>query len=461
MSEHAGTATATQAERTLVAARLNRLPITGLHRFLIVVVGLATFFDLYDLFLAGTLSTVLHNDFALSTADLKPLLASAFVGAFIGALTLGRLADRLGRRNAFLFTLSVYSLFTLIGAFSTNVWMLVVCRFIAGIGIGGELPLADAYLADLLPAARRGLATAWAYTVGFCGVPVAGFLARGIAQGTPLGLAGWRWLFIIGALGAIIVWVLRSRLPESPRWLAAVGRVEEADAVLRRFEDAARAEGKPLPEPDVSVPVTEGAASVRVLLRAPWLRRTVMLYIFQILQAFGYYGFGTLVPIVLAAKGFSVTSSLTFVALSFLGYPIGSALSIPIIERMQRKWLIVASAIGMAGFGLLFGFATAPATIIAFGFCYTAISNLFSNAFHTYQGELFPTLLRATAAGSAYSLSRLATAAMPYVLVAALTAWGAGGMFTVVAIAMVILVVDVAVLGPNTTGRALEEIAGG
>jgi putative MFS transporter len=448
---------ATETQRAQIAARLNRLPITSLHRFLVAVVGLATFFDLYDLFLASTVSTVLHKDFGASSAALKPLLASAFVGAFIGAITLGRLADRLGRRNAFLFTLSVYSVFTLIGAFSTNIWMLVICRFIAGIGIGGELPLADAYLADLLPARWRGAATAWAYTVGFCGVPVAGFLARGLAGASPLGLAGWRWMFIIGGVGAIIVWALRSGLPESPRWLVAVGRGDEAEQVVRRFEEKA---GSSLPEPVVSA-VPEGHVSVGTLLRPPWRNRTVMLYVFQILQAFGYYGFGTLVPIVLVSKGFSVTGSLTYFALTTLGYPIGSALSIPIIERMQRKWLIVASAIGMALFGLLFGFASSPAAIVAFGFCYTAISNLFSNAFHTYQGELFPTLVRATAAGSAYSLSRLATAAMPYILLTALTAWGAGGMFGVVAAAMVLLVIDVAVLGPNTTRRALEEISGG
>ncbi|HEY2694290.1 MAG TPA: MFS transporter [Pseudonocardiaceae bacterium] len=447
----------TDTERARIAARLNRLPITRLHRFVVVVVGLATFFDLYDLFLASTVSTVLHNDFGASSAALKPLLASAFVGAFVGAITLGRLADRLGRRNAFLFTLSVYSVFTLIGAFSTNIWMLVICRFIAGIGIGGELPLADAYLADLLPARWRGAATAWAYTVGFCGVPVAGFLARGLAGAAPLGLAGWRWLFIIGGVGAIIVWLLRAGLPESPRWLVAVGRSDEAERIVRRFEDQA---GGDLPEPEVSA-VPQGHVSVGMLLRPPWRRRTVMLYIFQVLQAFGYYGFGTLVPIVLVSKGFSVTGSLTYFALTTLGYPIGSALSIPIIERMQRKWLIVASAIGMAAFGLLFGFASAPAAIVAFGFCYTAISNLFSNAFHTYQGELFPTLIRATAAGSAYSLSRLATAAMPYILLSALTAWQAGGMFAVVAAAMVLLVIDVAVLGPKTTRQPLEEIAGG
>jgi putative MFS transporter len=448
-------AAATETQRAEIAARLNRLPITGLHRFVVVVVGLATFFDLYDLFLASTVSTVLHNDFGASSAALKPLLASAFVGAFVGAITLGRLADRLGRRNAFLFTLSVYSVFTLIGAFSTNIWMLVICRFIAGIGIGGELPLADAYLADLLPARWRGAATAWAYTVGFCGVPAAGFLARGLAGSSPLGLAGWRWLFIIGGVGAIIVWLLRAGLPESPRWLVAVGRTEDAEKVMQRFE-----QGASLPEPVVSA-IPESKASIGMLLRPPWVRRTVMLYVFQILQAFGYYGFGTLVPIVLVSKGFSVTGSLTYFALTTIGYPIGSALSIPVIERMQRKWLIVASAMGMAVFGLLFGFASSPAAIVAFGFCYTAISNLFSNAFHTYQGELFPTLVRATAAGSAYSLSRLATAAMPYILLSALTAWQAGGMFAVVAAAMVLLVIDVAFLGPNTTRKALEEISGG
>ncbi|WP_026361119.1 MFS transporter [Amycolatopsis nigrescens] len=438
-----------------VAARLDRLPVTRLHRYLIAVVGVATFFDLYDLFLASTVSTVLSKEFGVSSGEIKPLLASAFLGAFVGALTLGRLADRIGRRRAFLLTLGIYSLFTLLGAFSTDVWMLVACRFVAGIGIGAELPLADAYLADLLPAKSRGRATAWAYTIGFCGVPAAGFLAMALAGEAPLGVDGWRWLFVIGALGAAVVWVLRARLPESPRWLAANGRHEEADLVVRRLEAAAP---QPLAEPAPATPVEEPWRA-SALLRPPWRRRTVMLYVFQLLQAFGYYGFGSLVPIVLAAKGYGLVHSLTFSAITFLGYPIGSALSIPIIERVQRKWLIVGSALGMAAFGLGFGFSGSSALIAVLGFCYTATSNVFSNAFHTYQGELFPTSLRATAAGSAYSLSRLATAAMPFVLIPVLEAGGAGAMFTVVAVAMAVLIADIALLGPRTTGRPLEEIA--
>ncbi|MFI5609416.1 MFS transporter [Amycolatopsis sp. NPDC051903] len=438
-----------------IASRLDRLPVTRRHRYFVAVVGLATFFDLYDLFLAATISTVLTHEFGVSSQALKYVLASAFVGAFVGAVALGKLADRLGRRRAFLLTLGLYSVFTLLGAFSTDVWMLVVCRFIAGIGIGAELPVADAYLADLLPAHARGRATAWAYTLGFCGVPAAGFLARALAGHAPLGVDGWRWLFVLGALGAAIVWGLRFTLPESPRWLAARGREAEADAIVRELEAAAP---QPLAEPEPEPPAPE-PVRFKALLCKPWLRRTTMLYVFQLLQAFGYYGFGSLVPIVLAAKGFGLVNSLTFSALTFLGYPIGSALSIPIIERIQRKWLIVASAAAMAVFGLAFGYAAAGAAIAVFGFCYTAASNVFSNAFHTYQGELFPTSLRGTAAGSAYALSRLATAAMPFILLPILQSAGATTMFAVVAAAMVVLIVDVAVLGPRTTGEPLETIA--
>src|SRR6185437_15737208 len=156
-----------------VAARLNRLPVTRAHRIAVVIVGIGMFFDLYEVFLAGTLSAVLTKHFHVTGNDLKLVLASAFVGAFIGALLLTRLADRLGRRRAFFFTLGIYSFFSVLAAFSPNVGMLIVCRFLAGVGIGGELPLCDAYLSDLLPSRVRGRMIGWAYTVGFCAVPAA------------------------------------------------------------------------------------------------------------------------------------------------------------------------------------------------------------------------------------------------------------------------------------------------
>src|SRR5262249_21666675 len=152
----------------------------------------------------------------------------------------------------------------------------------------------------------------------------------------PFGVDGWRWLFLVGSLGAAIVWFLRARLPESPRWLESVGRGAEADAIVVRMEREAETMGT-LDEPGGEEARATGRATLAFLLRGAYRKRTIMLCVFHVFQTIGYYGFGTLVPLVLATKGYSIVSSLTFVTLTFLGYPIGSALSLPIIERIDRK----------------------------------------------------------------------------------------------------------------------------
>jgi putative MFS transporter len=441
-----------------VAARMDRLPITRTHRLATVAIGFGLFFDIYEIFLAGVLGTVLQEDIHLGKTALALLLSSAFIGMFLGSLTLGRLADRLGRRRAFLLTLGVYSVFSLLAAFSVGPVMLVICRFLAGLGIGAEPPISDTYLGDLLPPKRRGRYIAWAYTLSFVGVPVAGFLAHWLVPITLLNIAGWRWMFVIGAVGAVIVLALRTGLPESPRWLEAVGRHRDAEAVVTRFEQEAQAEGTELPEPDAETAVLVKSGRLRDLVVPPYLRRTLMMTLFHLLQPLGYYGFGTLVPLILVAKGFPIVQSLLFSAVTFIGYPVGSALSLPIVERMERKHLIIASALAMAGFGFAFGMSTATWAIVLFGFIYTAISNLFSNAFHIYQAEIFPTALRATATSSTYSLSRLTSAVMPFALLPLLQNGGPGMLFTVVGVAMAVVAVNVGVLGPSTTGRRLENV---
>lgn len=442
-----------------IADRLDRLPLTSGHRRATLVVGLGFFFDLFEVFLGSVLSVVLVEDFHVGHDQLPALLGSAYVGAFVGAVVFSRLGDRYGRRTAFLLTLGIYSLFSLLGAFSGNLEMLIVTRFVAGLGIGAELPLGSAYLADLVPAKVRGRIIAIAFTVGFCGIPAVGFLGRALVPLQPLGVDGWRWLMVIGSLGAVVIWALRRSLPESPRWLECRGRYAEADAVVTEMEAVARREHGVLPEPAPShAPVATTAVPVRELFQGPWRRRTVMLWIFHAVQTVGYYGFGSLVPLVLTAKGYSVTSSLTYTALSFIGYPLGSALSIPLMERVQRKWIIVGSAAAMIVLGLAFAAGTGPVSITVFGFCYTLASNFFSNGFHAYEVELYPTHIRTTAAGSAYSISRLTTALMPFVLVPLLHSQGTTAVFTVVVAAMLVAIADVALLGPRTTGLALEDI---
>lgn len=437
-----------------IAARLNRLPVLPIHRFAVFVVGIGLFFDLYEVFLAGTLATVLKDDFGLGPDALEAVLASAFIGQFVGAIVLGRLADRIGRRNAYLLNLAIYSVFSLLAALAPDAGLLAAARFAAGIGLGAELALADTYLSDLLPARSRGRYLATAYTIGFLGVPAAGFLARWLVPLDPLGLTGWRWMFLFGGFGAFAVWLARRRLPESPRWLESVERAAEADELVTEWEQSART---PLPQPQAyEQPVARERLPLRALFSGEYRRRTFMLWALNALEVFGYYGFGTIAPLVLAAKGYPIVSSLGYLAVTYLGYPIGSALSVPIMERMERKVLIAVTATAMAITGLLFGNAGSPAEIVIWGLMFTIISNIFSNAFHVYLGELYPTALRATAVGSAYSVSRLVTAVLPYIMLPVLDHRGSGAVFTVVAGAMGLLVVDVLVFGPRTTGLALE-----
>ncbi|GFE25915.1 MFS transporter [Streptomyces nigrescens] len=442
------------------AARLDRLPPSRWHRRITLIVGIGAFFDLYEIFLGGVLAAALAEQWHLGHTAKSWVIAAGFLGMFVGANVLSVLADRFGRRRMFLVNLGAYAFFSLLCAAAPNLSWLLVLRFLSGLGLGAELVLVDTYLAEFLPRAVRGRYIAWAYTLGFVGVPVAALLgARLVAAHRLFGIDGWRWLLVAGALGAAFLQLMRRQLPESPRWLTVHGRGEEAERIVAGLEErVVRERGGSLPSVPEAETVPERKVPLAEMFRGEQRRRTVMWWIFQVLQTVGYYGFGSLAPVVLTAKGHTVTESLLYAALSFCGYPIGSALSIPLIDRIERRTLIIASALGIAGCGLAFGFATATWAIVTFGFLLTVCSNVFSNAFHVYQTELFPTGLRSSAIGIAYSLSRLTSVVLPFVALSALTSLGAAAVFTGSALLMLLLCLDVALLGPRSTGRSLERI---
>ncbi|RXS67564.1 MFS transporter [Streptomyces sp. TM32] len=442
------------------AARLDRLPPSRWHRRLTLVVGIGAFFDLYEIFLGGVLAAVLAAQWHLGPTAKSWVIAAGFLGMFVGANVLSVLADRFGRRRMFLVNLAGYSLFSLLSAGAPDLSWLLPLRFLAGLGLGAELVLVDTCLAEFLPRAVRGRYIAWAYTIGFVGVPVAALLgARLVAAHRLLGIEGWRWLLVAGALGAAFLQLMRRQLPESPRWLLVQGRGAEAERIVAGLEErAARESGGSLPSVPEAETVPERKVPLGAMFRGCYRRRTVMWWLFQVLQTVGYYGFGSLAPVVLTAKGHTVTESLLYAALSFCGYPIGSALSIPLIDRIERRTLIIASALGIAACGLAFGFAAATWAVVTFGVLLTVCSNVFSNAFHVYQTEIFPTGLRSSAIGVAYSLSRLTSVVLPFVALSVLSNLGPAAVFTGSAALMLLLCLDVALLGPRTTGRSLERI---
>ncbi|HLZ62657.1 MAG TPA: MFS transporter [Ktedonosporobacter sp.] len=444
-----------------VAARIDRLPLFSLHRKLALVLGIGTFFDLYDIFLGSVLVTVLTKPYQLDIFSRALLLSASFIGMFFGAITLGMISDYIGRRAMFLVTLLIYSVFSLAAAFSPSFIWIVIFRFLAGLGLGSEPPLTDIYMGEMIPKRARGRYTAWSYTLGFLGVPIAGLAGRFLGTTPFLGLDGWRWLLILGSLGALIVWLLRRGLPESPRWFEIRNNNGAANATLNTIEREAMQEHdlEELPQPEEIRIEPQTRVPISEIFNSAYAERTTMLWIFQILQTVGYYGFGTLAPLVLTAKGFTIISTLGYTALIFLGYPLGSLLSIPIVERFERKWLIVGSAILIGLFGLSFGFASSVPLIIASGFLLTTVSNIFSNAFHIYQAEIFPTRMRGTAVGIAYSLSRLTSAALPFIALPVLQAYGPVAVFAGSATIMAILCLDVGLFGPKSTGLSLETVS--
>lgn len=440
---------------------MDDMPVGSLHRFVVLAIGIGLFFDMYEIFLVSSISTALQSEFGLSrhSNSFKLLLASAFIGMFFGSFLLGSLSDKIGRKKAFTAYLLWYSAFSLLAAFSVNATMLVACRFLTGIGVGAIYPVADTYLSEILPKERRGRLAAWAYTTSYLAVPLVGFLAVWLNPFHNGIFDGWRIVLAIGSLGAVFILFVQHRLPESPRWLYSRGRTEEARNALKMFADSA---GVRMPEVNheelPSKNILSLADRVSLLSSPPYKKRYIMLFIFHLFQAFGYYGFGTLAGIVVKSRGFDITDSTLFMALSFLGYPVGSLLSIPLMNFFERKTLIITMVIAIAIFGLGFAYSESRLLIVVFGVLTTCSSNVFSNAYHVYQAEIFPSQARSTAIGSTYALSRIVSGGLPFILLPLLNEHGPGAMFSVISVALAIVAVTVALLGPRTTRRSQSEI---
>jgi putative MFS transporter len=444
--------------RYSIAARLNRLPLTRTHKLAASAIGVAYFAEIFEAFLPGAIGSTVRTKFDMSQGELSALLGAGFAGMLLGALIVGRIADRFGRRKAFTLVLLAYAVLSLITVFADSATLLIVMRFLAGIPFGAAPSLADAYLSDLLPAKTRGRIMAVIYTVAFLGIPACGFLGMWIIPTAPFGADGWRLMFVVGTVFAVAAYPLLRVVPESPRWLESVGRSREADAIVTRMEAEAEADGRVLAAPGPEKAPARETAELRNLVRPPLRRRMSMMAFFYLLQPLGKDGFTILVPIVLTAKGFSVSQALLFSALTYIGYPLGSALCIPVIDRFERKNLLVASTIAMAILAIAFGLSPTPLPIVVFGVLYTLASTIFANSYHIYQTEIFPTSLRATAASWTYGVSRVSAALVPFLLVP-LLGWHDGvGIFFIIAAAMIAIGLTVFAFGPRTTGRALEDV---
>jgi putative MFS transporter len=450
-----------------ISARIDRLPATRTVWRAILLLSAGMFFELYDLLFSGYVAPGLVKSGVLSattpglfgTTGVASFIAALFTGLFIGTIACGFLADRYGRRAIFTVSLLWYTVANVMVAIQNDAFGLNLWRFVSGLGLGVEMVTIGAYLSEMAPAHMRGRAFAASQAIGFCCVPIISALAYFLVPTKPLGLDGWRWVVLAGALAAAVVGFLRFALPESPRWLARRGRLDEADAILRRIEAQVEAEsGRALPPPGPPAPVS-AAGSFIDLWRAPTRARVILMSVFNVFQTVGFYGFQNWVPTLLVAQGIGITKSLGFTTVIALAAPVGPLIGFFLGERIERKWVIVTCAGLILVCGLVFGATRSGWVIVAMGLMLQVAANGMSYSFHAYQQELFPTGLRARATGFVYSWSRLSVIFSSFLIAYILKTFEVKGVFAFIAASMLVVMATIALFGPRTSGVALETIS--
>jgi MFS transporter, putative metabolite:H+ symporter len=461
--------------------RLDRLPFTRRHRALLTGSGIGWALDALDVGLISFVIAQLAVTWSADAAALSWVASAGFAGMAIGAAVGGLLADRIGRRNVFALTLLVYGLATGLSALSWSVAVLLVLRFVVGLGLGAELPVASTLVSEFAPARIRGrivvlLEAFWA--VGWIGAAIIGYLV------IPASPNGWRWALLLGAAPALWAVFVRLRLPESVRFLESRGRHEEAERVVRVFEDAAVAERRPgtaspaagdspggsaadsperstagSPEPSAA-DSPEGTVRTRVAdLFAPRLRRrTSAIWLVWFGVNFSYYGAFIWLPSLLVAAGYPLVRSFEYTLIITLAQLPGYLASAYLVEKWGRRITLATFLAGSAVSAALFGFGAvsgSEAQIIAFGMLLSFFNLGAWGALYAVTPELYPTPLRGTGAGWAAGVGRLASIVAPLAVPPLLAIGGAPVLFVVFAAVFVVAAIGALAL-PELRGVPLD-----
>ncbi|RDK06575.1 MFS transporter [Cupriavidus lacunae] len=435
--------------------RLDRLPIGTFHYRLLWLIAGGLFFDAFDVYLlAGVTGALVKEGFA-TLNQAAHIVSATYAGLVVGALLAGYVGDRFGRKVCYQINLAVVSVGTLCTALASSPESMVVLRFVTAIGLGAEAVISYATLSEFIPPARRGrwlgllafIANLAVFASALCGyllLPQAG---------------GWRWMFAIAGAGALVMWVLRWRLVESPRWLESKGRFDKADAVLRKIEALCTPAGGLPPVRVEQQPARQADAGLSELFSGAARRRTLLGMFLNIVQYVAIYGLLVWLPGLYVKQGLALSTSLEYSLFMSAGGPAGALLAALLSDHIGRRRGIVGFSLLAALLGWVYSMQTSPVAIAGLGFLlFTAVYVLATYVFAGYVAELFPTAVRSRGTGLCSGIGRAVSIGLPYVVV---WLFGVGGITAVAVAVSVLLLLQAGVVwlwGPETNSVALEAL---
>ncbi|WP_295960223.1 MFS transporter [Rhodoferax sp.] len=444
------------------AARLERLPVSGYHKLIFFIIALAFFFDSIDLGMMTFVLGSIKTEFGLTSAQAGALASMSFVGMVLGAASSGLLADRFGRKPVFQVSMVVWGVASYLCSTAGDATTLGFYRFLLGVGMGMEFPVAQTLMAEFIPAKARGK-----YVALMDGFWPLGFICAGLISYFVLASSNWRTVFMVLAIPALFLLVVRRFIPESPRWLEHAGRHAEAEATLQKFEAKVKTSLKvdSLPEPIWSLAQASAPSKTNsfMALWSPLHRqRTLMVWGLWFFALLGFYGLTTWLGALLQQGGFAVTKSVLYTVLISLGGIPGFLTAAWLVEKWGRKPTCIASLLGGGLMAFLYGQSALSGQenlLIATGLCMQFFLFGMWAVLYTYTPELYATGVRATGSGFASAVGRVGSLLGPAIVGVVLPSWGQGGVFTVGAMCFVVAAALVFFMGIETRGMALEELS--
>jgi MFS transporter, putative metabolite:H+ symporter len=444
-----------QTIEAFVGNALDDAKISPLHQRVIALIAAGYFFDVIDFTVFGSLVPfILQSKFATG-AEVAAVGSATIFGMFIGTAGQGQFSDRFGRRFIYQFNLLLFGVFTILGALAPSVTLLVICRFIAGLGLGAEQPLAFAYAGEYSPKRIRGRILAIVHFIGgACVWPIGTALVLLFGSTLASPDHAWRGVWLVVGIGALIVWVFRFTLPESPRYLATHGRGQDALNVLGRLG---------ITTPPLNTLSTDAASNTKsdpfgVVFRM--FPKRVIAGMICFTAFFGVaIGLGAWLPNMMNAKGFTVTKSLQYVLAMNFAVPCASIFMMYALDKWGRKITSVCAFIGAGIMAVIFGSAGTPIQLMVAGFIMVFFVQVAGNSMQIFASEVFPTNARASGFGWASGVGRLATAFIMPTILWVQNGWGLTTVFVCLAILLLIAAASVTQLGPEAKQKGLDEIA--